>query len=198
MLWNFRKPLKQNFINNNLKFICPRGNFFEPWKNEQLNKYLTYDIFDGKRFLSLFVDDEDICPYLRPDNPSGVYFQTNILSEETEIKLQVQITEYINTKLVTLREESDVLNKDVVSIVFEDYKIHVKHRGLSKLILQYYEDDIVELGISVKQNHIYVTVNDYHINFDDTIEDDYWYCFGMVNTPIKTYNNLRLYSYELH
>lgn len=199
MNWNFRKPLKQNFIKNNLKFVCPNGNFFEPWKNEDLNKHLIYDIIAGEKFLSLFVDDEDICSFLHPDNPSSCYFQTSLLKNETSLRLKMELTEDLKTKLIAIRNEADVLNKDVVSICYEEGNIHIKQDDVDKLVFPFtIDEDILDIRIDVFQNHIQVKINEYEINIDETIEEDYWICFGMVNTPKKTYNNIRIYSYELN
>lgn len=194
--WNLRKPIKKNIIETGLHFISPAGFFLEPWQSDVLDKYLQYDIMNAKKFLSLFVDDDNICPFNNPLNPTAVYLQTPLLNNETTLNTTIELTESIPVKVLSVRNKADILNEDILSINYEANYLTVIHDGLNKGCVEITIDEPINLSVEVRQNEISVSMNDYKLNINETIENDYWINFGLVNTPIKTYNNIRIEKIE--
>ena len=197
------KPLKQNFKKTKLKYISPAGNFYNPHEEEKLSKHLQYDIFAGEKFLSVLLDDENICPMLHPDNPAGAYFQTELVEGSSCFRASIELVENEEAKVFTVRNVADVLNRDIVSIHFSNNAVEVIHTDEKCEEVLYLADwdcesgELLDISVSVSKDCIEVVLGEDKIAINEGIEGYYWFNVGLVNSPVKTYNNLRIFRMSL-
>lgn len=192
MIWNFRKPIKNNFKETGLQFICYRNsNIFQPWMCDKLESHISYDIV-GTKCISLFIDDEDKCPYLTPSGPPRCYFRTNVIIKPAcKIELSCIFTENVPTKFISLRDTSDVEDDDAIALSRDEdgqVKYVVGHTEHSLARVELCQEFKVTLQLDC--NDVLLTTKDKNLVFSVRDISSFWVNIGLVSSKSNTYNNL--------
>lgn len=192
--WNLNKPIKYNFKRNKLQFVSYRSKVFEPWTSDELSKYLQYDIIDGTKCLSLFIDDEDICPYLTPSGVPRTYLRTPLITGSSQLNMVITLTEDIPTKIVTIRDKADILNstdekdEDLFNITYEDGNLFFDKYNIPVSL-----NEPLDITIQVvhDKRELFVCIEDVAFELSFNTSKGYWFNVGIVKSPCKMFNSVR-------
>jgi len=150
--WNMLKQVKTNFKKTGLQLLhWQNGNVLDPSNDYLLDRYVKSQTIGGESYIVLTVYEKDHCCLALPYEPRTC-LRTPILNKDCQIAFKISFNDAVKTKFLWLRDEADMLYKDVDDVLSIEYDPDTQRiTANGQVVYDNIEEDITYRFVLTKQ-----------------------------------------------